>query len=131
MPVANVPADSEHSLKGAECWSDFVFDLLLADELEHVRVMEVRNHLLACDRCRRRFEGLKRFRDEAQLPVLDWTGRRPEGSPRGAWLTLAAGTIAAAAGALLWIRSAPPPSSVPWDETRSKGAGRLGFYVKR
>jgi len=117
------------------CLSDFAFDELHAAELEPSVRREVEAHLSDCARCRDRREALSREREAllASVPELAaLTQPRPPRASRSVSrpraIALAGTALALAAAALLMLR---PKTDEQVTDTRSKGAARLGLFVKR
>src|SRR4051794_30339952 len=118
------------------CPSDLIFDAWTAAELDTKVVVQVEQHLSHCTRCQmRRAEFAQEraaFLDavptfDAQRRLL--AGARPPArkrSARGIWAGSAALALVLGTVGVLAVR--------PWEDaalTRSKGAPRLGFFIKR
>lgn len=122
------------------CLSELKLDELMAGQLDAAAEQEARAHLAGCARCSARLSAIEvgRAAFAASAPPLRLDRRAPAGravakarSPRR-WLAPAAtGVLAAAAAAMLFFRAAPGGRETESTGERLKGAGRIGFYVKR
>jgi hypothetical protein len=109
------------------CLSDLSFDQMLAGELTEAANRKARAHVDDCASCRNRLAAISRDHEAfAGEPPLVFK-KRPSRA-RGVWV-MAGGALAMAAAALLFVRTKPPGDEM--QGTRVKGAGRIGFYVKR
>jgi hypothetical protein len=121
--------------------STLKLDELIAGELDAAGERETRAHLADCPRCSARLLEIEAARASfaASPPALRPDRRAPGGvvattarPPRRWILPAATGTLAAAAAlALLFSRGAPRGGEVESPGERVKGAGHIGFYVKR
>lgn len=123
-----------------ECLSDLQLDALALGALDETQAEQAQRHLAGCARCSQRRQALgEATRSSAELLART----RPRGSSvahavraagrstRRVWrggAVGAAGAAAAAAVLLLVIARAPLFSGA--DTVRSKGAGRVGYFVR-
>lgn len=123
------------------CLSSLAIDRLLAGELGADARRSAQAHLAECAECRARSEHAAAFKARVgrELGTLAELGSRPA-SPRGltrvasrtATRAAFAGLLAVAAALILFLRAGAPDGVHPsGGETRTKGGGRLGFFLKR
>jgi hypothetical protein len=122
----------------SECLSSLAVDRLLAAELGEEELRRAEAHLRECAECRARHEHAAQFqaRVRVELGTLGQLraprSAKPWANSRGRANVAFAGALAVAAALLLFFHHGTP--TVERDdrsETRTKGGGRLGFYVKR
>ena len=116
------------------CLSDLVFDELHAGELDESRALLAEQHVASCARCRQQQQALLAAERDflARYPEVPSGARRPVPGPsRRAYVVLTTAVALAAALALFVHARREPDVAQAALETRSKGAARLGFYVKR
>jgi hypothetical protein len=130
-----VKLDRLRTRSGEECLSDLQLDALSLGALDAAQARQAESHLSSCTRCseRRRelgeatrmsAEALERSRNRFS-PTL---AKAPRASSQRAWLGGAMAALAAAAALLLLIGRSPLLSD--GDEVRTKGTGRVGFFVR-
>jgi hypothetical protein len=132
-----VKLENLRTRSGDECLSDLQLDALALGALDDARARQADRHLSSCSRCSDRRHAL----DAATRFSADVLARSPSRgqstetaravvrrSPRGAWLGGGLAAAAAAAALFLMIEGAPIVSG--GDTVRSKGAGRVGFFVR-
>jgi hypothetical protein len=120
---------------GDECQSDLQLDALALGALDAAQARQAENHLASCTRCsERRRELVEATRVSAEAlersrsRFSPTAARAPRGSTRRARLAGAVAALAAAAALLLLIGRSPLLSE--GDEVRTKGTGRVGFFVR-
>jgi hypothetical protein len=125
------PDNADASKVEKKCLSDLTFDRLLGDDLAEAEATAARRHVESCDRCRQRIGALRQYRDDAQvaLPGFNELTERPRAARLRRWPAVVGAVLAVAAALILWARVPKPLPGV--DESRLKGGGRLGFYVRR
>jgi hypothetical protein len=127
----------------AECLSELVLDEWSAGELSPEQEQRCQAHLAGCAACRARKLALEQANDTfySEAPsfaALKRLAPAPKPKPKPArafanvrWLSA---PLLAACAALAFIavrQPEQPAQSAPALETRSKGAARIGYYVKR
>jgi len=120
----------------AGCLSDLVLDKLATGELEaSADHASAEQHLASCDRCAARHAELKHEHEAflAQAPSFAAHAQlvSPRKPQRAARWSAAAGALAMAAIALLWLRTTGDRDRIDAPDTRSKGAPHLGLFIKR
>ncbi|HEV8549979.1 MAG TPA: zf-HC2 domain-containing protein [Polyangiaceae bacterium] len=121
-----------------DCVSSLAIDRWLAGELREDELRRVEAHLASCAECRARREHAARFKAQvvaelAPFPELPTPARTaPRWRPRGRARAALGGLLAVAAALLLFLRQGTRESAHDGGlVTRTKGGGRLGFFVKR
>jgi hypothetical protein len=122
---------------GDECLSDLQLDALALGALNDAQTRQAEGHLSSCSRCSDRRDALGAAtrlsaevlaRSPSRGRAAETTRQDVRRASRGAWMGGVLAAVAAAAALLLVIENAPLVSSR--DAVRSKGAGRVGFFVR-
>ena len=131
----------QHVNRAEGCLSEFTLDEWVTGELESSECVRVEAHVASCETCRARHEALEAGRAAflAAAPTFTAYSMRVTGAQRASrrrplrasaypQRALLAGSslavLAAAALLVVWTGS-------PSDQTRSKGAPHIGWFVKR
>jgi len=128
---------SELETVPSDCLSELVLDEWAAGELSPEQRQRYEAHLAGCSACRARKLALEQANTTfySEAPTFDALKRlAPKSKPKLArtranlrWF----GAPLLAACAALALIAVQKPQSTPLTETRSKGAPRLSYYVKR
>jgi hypothetical protein len=120
----------------ADCLSELVLDEWSAGELSPAQVQRCEAHLAGCATCRARKLALEQanttFYSEApSFAALKRLAPKPKPARSLANVRWLSAPLLAACAALAFIAVRQPAQPAPALETRSKGAARIGYYVKR
>jgi hypothetical protein len=120
----------------SECLSELVLDEWAAGELSAEEQQRCAAHLAACAACRARKLALEQANTTyyAQAPdfaALSRLGAKPKPARKSANLRWLGAPLLAACAALAFLAVRQPEQPAATHETRSKGAPRIGYFVKR
>jgi hypothetical protein len=122
----------------SECVSELELDELLAGELSAADQQRCEAHLATCSACRARKQAIEQTNSAfyAQAPSFAALSRltgavAPKPARSRSNLRWLGAPLLAACAALGFIAMRSGDQPAPAHETRSKGAPRLGYYVKR
>jgi hypothetical protein len=123
----------QHLTRPEGCLSDLVLDELFANELEAGVRASAQLHIASCERCTARLAELSATRVAfiSQAPSFKALAQvvAPKLPTRLSRWQVAAGALAMAASALLFVRASSDPATL--GGTRSKGSPHLGLFIKR
>ena len=120
----------------AECLSELVLDEWAAGELSAEEQQRCEAHLASCEVCQARKRALEQantaFYSEAPtFDALERLAPKPKRVRTLNQLRWLSAPLLAACAALAFIAVQKPDQPAPLAETRTKGAPRLGYYLKR
>lgn len=121
----------------SDCLSELMLDEWAAGELSPDDAQRCEAHLAQCSACRSRKLALEQANASfyAEAPTFEALSRLVPSKPKAPqpasnlrWLSA---PLLAACAALAFLAVQKPEQRVPTEQTRAKGAPRVGYYVKR